>query len=57
VFSFGIAYFGVRGVQAATAVNMAVNAIQISALLVFSVMTGLSHESPVVKHRLSRKKY
>jgi APA family basic amino acid/polyamine antiporter len=39
VFSFGIAHFGVRGVRGATAVNIAVNMIQISALLVFSVMT------------------
>ncbi len=38
LFSFGIAYIGVRGVQGATAVNIAVNVIQISALLVFSVM-------------------
>src|SRR5579863_2249756 len=38
VFSFGIAWIGVRGVQGATAVNIAVNVIQISALLVFSIM-------------------
>jgi len=38
VFSFAIAWIGVRGVQGATAVNIAVNVIQISALLVFSVM-------------------
>ncbi len=38
VFSFGIAWIGVRGVTGATAVNIAINVIQISALLVFSVM-------------------
>jgi len=38
LFSFAIAWIGVRGVQGATAVNIAVNVIQISALLVFSVM-------------------
>lgn len=38
VFSFAIAWIGVRGVTGATAVNIAVNVIQISALLVFSVM-------------------
>src|SRR3984893_8542423 len=36
--SFGIAWIGVRGVNGATAVNIAINVIQISALLVFSVM-------------------
>src|SRR5579864_5042355 len=38
VFSFAIAWIGVRGVTGATAVNIAINVIQISALLVFSVM-------------------
>src|ERR1700686_2227262 len=38
LFSFGIAWVGVRGVTGATAVNIAINVIQISALLVFSVM-------------------
>jgi len=38
LFSFGIAWIGVRGVTGATAVNIAINVIQISALLVFSVM-------------------
>jgi len=36
--SFGVAYIASRGVNGSTAVNIAVNVIQISALLVFSVM-------------------
>jgi amino acid transporter len=38
VFSFGIAYIAYRGVNGSTSVNVAINVIQISALLVFSVM-------------------
>jgi basic amino acid/polyamine antiporter, APA family len=38
VFSFAIAYIAYRGVNGSTAVNVAVNVIQISALIVFSVM-------------------
>ena len=38
VFSFGVAYIGARGVTGITAVNIAINVIQISALIVFSVM-------------------
>src|SRR6476659_5588344 len=38
VFSFLIAYIAYRGVNGSTAVNIAINIIQISALLVFSVM-------------------
>jgi len=38
LFSFAIAWIGVRGVTGATTVNIAINVIQISALLVFSVM-------------------
>ncbi|HUB78109.1 MAG TPA: APC family permease [Bryobacteraceae bacterium] len=38
VFSFAIAYIAHRGINGSTAVNMAINAIQISALIVFSVM-------------------
>ncbi len=38
VFSFGVAYIAYRGVNGATSVNIAINVIQISALLVFSVM-------------------
>jgi len=38
LFSFGVAYIAHRGVTGATSVNIAINVIQISALLVFSVM-------------------
>ena len=38
VFSFGVSYIAYRGVAGSTAVNIAINVIQISALLVFSVM-------------------
>ena len=37
-FAFAIAYIAYRGVNGSTAVNIAVNVIQISALLVFSVL-------------------
>jgi basic amino acid/polyamine antiporter, APA family len=38
VFSFAVAYIAHRGVSGSTAVNIAINIIQISALLVFSVI-------------------
>jgi amino acid transporter len=38
VTSFGVAYIAYRGVVGATSVNIAINVIQISALLIFSVM-------------------
>src|SRR5580698_4774060 len=38
VFSFVVAYIASRGVNGSTAVNIAINIIQISALLVFSVL-------------------
>ncbi len=38
VFALGVSYIAYRGVQASTAVNMAINVIQISALLIFSVL-------------------
>ena len=38
VFAFAIAYIAHRGVNGSTSVNIAINVIQISALLVFSVM-------------------
>ncbi len=38
LFSFGIAYIASRGINGSTAVNIAINIIQISALIVFSVM-------------------
>ncbi len=37
-FPFGVAYIAFRGVTGTTAVNMAINIVQISALIVFSVM-------------------
>jgi APA family basic amino acid/polyamine antiporter len=37
-FSFGVAYIAYRGVTGSTAVNAAINVVQISALLVFSFM-------------------
>jgi amino acid transporter len=38
VFSFGVAYIAHRGVNGSTSVNIAINVIQITALVVFSVM-------------------
>jgi APA family basic amino acid/polyamine antiporter len=38
VFALGVAYIAYRGVVGTTGVNMAINVIQITALLVFSVM-------------------
>ncbi len=38
VFSFAVAYIAYRGVNGSTAVNIAINVIQISALVVFTVM-------------------
>ncbi len=38
VFSFAVAYIAQRGVNGSTSVNIAINVIQISALLVFSVV-------------------
>jgi len=38
VASFGVAYIAYRGVNGSTSVNIAINVIQISALIVFSVM-------------------
>jgi amino acid transporter len=38
IFAFGIAYIAHRGVTGSTAVNIAINVIQITALVVFSVM-------------------
>lgn len=38
LFSFGVAYIAYRGVNGSTAVNIAINVIQISALIVFAVM-------------------
>ena len=38
IFSFGVAYIAYRGVVGATGVNIAINVIQISALLIFAVL-------------------
>jgi APA family basic amino acid/polyamine antiporter len=38
IASFGVAYIAYRGVNGSTSVNIAINVIQISALIVFSVM-------------------
>src|SRR5580700_5222720 len=38
VFSLGVGYIAYRGVNGTTAVNMAINIIQISALIVFAIM-------------------
>jgi amino acid transporter len=38
IFSFAIAYIGYRGVNGSTAINIAINVIQISALIVFAVL-------------------
>src|SRR5579862_3066548 len=38
VFAVGVGYIAYRGVNGTTAVNMAINVIQISALVVFSIM-------------------
>ena len=38
VFAFAVAYIAHRGVNGSTSVNIAINVIQISALLVFAVM-------------------
>jgi APA family basic amino acid/polyamine antiporter len=47
-FSFGIAYIAHRGVSGSTSVNIVINIIQISALLVFSVLAlGYRMNHPV----------
>jgi APA family basic amino acid/polyamine antiporter len=38
IFAFGVAYIAFRGVTGTTAVNVVINVVQISALLIFSVM-------------------
>ncbi len=44
VFSLGVGYIAFRGVNGTTAVNMAINVVQITALVVFSVM-AISYRS------------
>src|SRR5499427_308085 len=46
-FSFAVAYIAHRGVNGSTSVNIAINIIQISALLIFSVMAvTYRHSNP-----------
>jgi amino acid transporter len=55
-FSLGVGYIAYRGVNGTTAVNMAINVIQISALVVFSIMAiayRSSHPSGSVGLHLS----
>src|SRR5438105_11973882 len=44
VFAFGVAYIAFRGVGGTTGVNAAINVIQITALVVFSIM-AIAHRS------------
>lgn len=56
VFSFGVAYIAYRGVTGSTAVNVAINVIQITALLVFTVIAityRLQHKQDSVGWHLS----
>jgi amino acid transporter len=38
VFSFAVAYIAYRGANASTAINLGINVIQITALMIFSVL-------------------
>ena len=56
VFSVGVGYIAFRGVNGTTAVNMAINIIQISALIVFSCMAigyRVSHKDGSVAFHMS----
>ena len=56
VFAFGVAYIAFRGVTGTTAVNVAINIIQISALLVFAVIAigyRTQHTQGTVGYHLS----
>ena len=54
VFCFAIAYIANRGVNGATSVNIAINVIQITALVVFSVLAlDLPHEPSAGKRSLA----
>jgi amino acid transporter len=56
VFSFGVGYIAYRGVNGTTAVNMAINIIQITALVAFSCMAigyRVSHKEGSVAWHLS----
>ncbi len=56
VFAFGVAYIAFRGVNGSTGVNVAINIIQITALVVFSVMAiayRVQHPQDSVGYHLS----
>jgi amino acid transporter len=56
VFAFGVAYIAFRGVNGSTGVNVAINIIQISALVVFSIIAigyRLNHPQGSVGYHLS----
>jgi APA family basic amino acid/polyamine antiporter len=56
VFAFGVAYIAFRGVTGTTGVNMAINVIQITALVVFSIIAiayRVSHPQDSVGYHLS----
>ena len=56
VFAFGVAYIAFRGVTGTTGVNMAINIIQITALVVFSIIAiayRVSHPQDSVGYHLS----
>ena len=55
VFALGVAYIAFRGVTGTTAVNMAINIVQITALLVFSVIAiayRMNHPSGATAYHL-----
>jgi amino acid transporter len=56
LFSFGVSYIAYRGVTGTTGVNMAINVIQITALVVFSIIAiayRLQHPQDSVGYHLS----
>jgi len=56
VFAFGVAYIAYRGVTGTTGVNTAINVIQISALLIFTVIAigyRIQHKQDSVGYHLS----
>jgi APA family basic amino acid/polyamine antiporter len=56
VFAFGVAYIAYRGVSGTTGVNAAINVIQISALVVFSIIAiayRMNHPQDSVGYHLS----
>ncbi len=56
VFAFGVAYIAFRGVTGTTTVNLAINIIQITALIIFSIIAisyRLQHKQGDVGYHLS----